>query len=1001
MDFSHLLGRQGYKGRRGDRRYSKRLCGFEKLEDRKLLAGDSFGSELIVPFSDEGIPDGQPIDTTTEPSHQVITFDQGEFYYVVDDQIALRRIANEVLVRVEQLADTATVVSALTGSGGALEGFTPTYLDTKLVTFAAPVGQEVQPLDQLLANSAAQDGVEWSAPVFVDVSSGSRLWLTGEIFVALNSGVDPADFFATGYSSWQRFIENQYIATPENSRGLGALSLANSLHSDSRVDWATPNFFTDHQIEAVPNDTLFGNQWTMNNTGQTGALNNGEGDTDSVQAWDTTTGNAQLVVAVLDNGVQLDHPDLNIFTNTGEIAGNGIDDDGNGFIDDVNGWDFAGDVVAVRTPDNNPNPTTANDNHGTAVAGVVGAIGNNGVGIAGSIQNVQILPVKIARDDTGTGGGFVDQATISRAVYYAAGAVLDVNDNIIGRWRGADILVNSWAGGAQNAALNAAFDWAATHGRNELGIASFNATGNAAAGTQAGLNYSTLTLTGVPAGNWIFEWRYTKNATNATGEDSAWIANVRFPTGARERFDAPGLPAGWTAGGNVVWSVVDDPGHTYATGRYVAQAGVIGNNQTSTLRSPLINVGAAGNLSFSYWVSSETGADGIRLFASNNGGAIFTEQWNFSGVPLVTSAVSYPSNRPSVIAVGANSDWDYRSAYSQYGEALDVVAPSNGGFGAVYTTDRTGNDGYNAAGVGDPGADPLADTNYTSAFGGTSAATPLTAGIGLLLLSRNPDLTSTDIRNILQNTAEKIGGNNGQTAYDVNGFNQYYGFGRVNADTSVDAVPGASGDYNRNGAVDAADYVVWRKTNGTAVASAYAGADGSGNVNVGSEDYTVWRAHFGQTITPPGPGSGGGSGTSESALAASSQVPHESPAPLAPAKDLTEAISVAPAELMANSIHPGLFQPTITASRRATVPSALMRHGHGVTADITVRQDEGLLAWLSASSMRTTKGDIDFGDNGGDFLAEDTVHRDIADNALGFLVPSLRSTAKLLVQLEL
>lgn len=273
-------------------------------------------------------------------------------------------------------------------------------------------------------------------------------------------------------------------------------------------------------------------------------------------------------------------------------------------------------------------------------------------------------------------------------------------------------------------------------------------------------------------------------------------------------------------------------------------------------------MGATGNLSFSYWISSESAADGIHLFASNNGGATFTEQWNFSGVPLVTSAVSYPSNRPTVIAVGASSDWDYRSAYSQYGAPLDIVAPSNGGFGAVYTSDRTGDNGYNAAGTADPGVDSLADTNYTSTFGGTSAATPLAAGIGALLLSRNPDLTSNDIRNILENTAEKIGGNNGQTAYDVNGFNQYYGFGRVNADSAVDAVPGASGDYNRNGAVDAADYVLWRKTQGAMVASAYVGADGSGNKNVGSEDYTVWRANFGETITPPGPGSGSGSSAS-------------------------------------------------------------------------------------------------------------------------------------------
>ena len=78
--------------------------------------------------------------------------------------------------------------------------------------------------------------------VFVAPDSGGIMWLDGQLVVALNEGVDPNDFFATGYSSWQRFIDNQYIATPESGGGLGALNLANQLSTDSRVEWATPNF---------------------------------------------------------------------------------------------------------------------------------------------------------------------------------------------------------------------------------------------------------------------------------------------------------------------------------------------------------------------------------------------------------------------------------------------------------------------------------------------------------------------------------------------------------------------------------------------------------------------------------------------------------------------------------------------------------------------------------------------------------------------------------------
>jgi hypothetical protein len=315
----------------------------------------------------------------------------------------------------------------------------------------------------------------------------------------------------------------------------------------------------------------------------------------------------------------------------------------------------------------------------------------------------------------------------------------------------------------------------------------------------------------------------------------------------------------------------------------------------------------------------------------------------------------------------------------------------------VYTTDRTGNDGYNAAGVADPGVDSLADTNYTSTFGGTSAATPLAAGIGLLLLSRNPELTSTDIRNILENTAEKIGGNNGLTAYDANGFNQYYGFGRANADTSIDAVPGASGDYNRNGVVDAADYVLWRKTQGTMTATAYAGADGSGNKSVGSEDYTVWRSHFGQTITPAGPGSGSGSDALNSALATESESPQEfTNSPGADQKMATETTAVASVDVGAGGVH--LFQTPVAPAGSAFVSRPAHGGHHSALANVAARNDEGLLAWLSDHSFQRPNDNSDSGDDRNDFLTDDRDHySDVADNAFEPFRPSIRSTPKSLV----
>ncbi len=139
----------------------------------------------------------------------------------------------------------------------------------------------------------------------------------------------------------------------------------------------------------VPNDPRYADQYWLDNTGQfIGQLGTIGADINATEAWDLSIGSRSVIVAVIDTGIDIDHPDLipNLWTNPGEIPGNNIDDDGNGFVDDVHGYDFG-------EGDGNPDDRAG---HGTAVAGTIGAAGNNGQGVTGVNWNVSLMGLKIA-----------------------------------------------------------------------------------------------------------------------------------------------------------------------------------------------------------------------------------------------------------------------------------------------------------------------------------------------------------------------------------------------------------------------------------------------------------------------------------------------------------------------------------------------------------------------------------------------------------------------------
>ncbi len=152
---------------------------------------------------------------------------------------------------------------------------------------------------------------------------------------------------------------------------------------------AEPNYIR-RLLTTIPNDPQFGLQWALQNTGQTvnGTGGTAGADISMTTAWDLRTTSPNVIVALIDSGIILNRPDLssNLWVNPGEVAGNGVDDDGNGKIDDINGWDFVNN-------DNDPTDDTA-VLHGTHMAGIIGAKGNEGVGIAGITWTVQLMVLK-------------------------------------------------------------------------------------------------------------------------------------------------------------------------------------------------------------------------------------------------------------------------------------------------------------------------------------------------------------------------------------------------------------------------------------------------------------------------------------------------------------------------------------------------------------------------------------------------------------------------------
>lgn len=301
-----------------------------------------------------------------------------------------------------------------------------------------------------------------AADVPASVQAGPPEFVPGEVLVKFRAGTPDAARGAALRAANGAAIERIRSAAMRragDSEGITVVRTAlevpaalAALRADASVEYAEPNWVYQHG--ATSNDTYYtnGSLWGMYGATSSPANQFGSG---AAVAWAANKTNCSAVyVGIIDEGYMYTHEDLaaNAATNPGEIAGNGVDDDGNGYVDDVYGWDFDGN--------NNGVFDGAGDDHGTHVAGTIGGVGGNGRGVAGVCWSVRLLNAKFL----GTRGGTTANAI--KAVDYFTDLKTRHNLNLVAT-------SNSWGGGGFSQGLQDAIERA-----NAAGILFIAAAGN-------------------------------------------------------------------------------------------------------------------------------------------------------------------------------------------------------------------------------------------------------------------------------------------------------------------------------------------------------------------------------------------------------------------------------------------------------------------------------------------------------------------------------------------
>lgn len=372
-----------------------------------------------------------------------------KYYYVGNEKIKLNTIPDSFALKYKDTANSCSIERKLLDQPGLVEVEERKNMSLNhLVIVTLPQTRNLTDVGATLRSLEEDKDVEFVVPVYRDPQSGLRLIATNEITVKFKSDISEEaikmlnETHGVEIVEKDPFVPNQYVLKVKDAKD--TFAIANKYHQSDLTEFAEPNFFSEFKKDTIP----YFEQWHLINEGQDGGVA-GE-DIKAKGAWSLTRGSPNITVAIIDDGIDIDHPDLkpNIWTNPDNSK------------PDVHGWNFCGDTDDPRPQLFAPpyNESNGNDIHGTPCAGVVAAAGDGTLGVVGIAYKCKILPVKVFM-----GNYQVQMKTMARAIHYAG--------------QNADLISISWHIPKNNDVENAIKDVVRT-GRNGKGCSVFVATGN-------------------------------------------------------------------------------------------------------------------------------------------------------------------------------------------------------------------------------------------------------------------------------------------------------------------------------------------------------------------------------------------------------------------------------------------------------------------------------------------------------------------------------------------